>query len=85
MIRHIQGALNYTRKKVYAFYIVDAECKYAKELTKESLCQQLEYETIQPNDIEKAAILDAFYGFTTWQDIKAVIPNVVFKEKHEIN
>ena len=26
LIRHIQGALNYTNKKVYAFYIVDKGC-----------------------------------------------------------
>lgn len=84
IIRHIQGALNYTDKKVYAFYIVDADCKYTKDLTQESLRQQLEYETIQPDDVEKKKIIESFYGFTTWQSIKSVIPNVIFKEKNDI-
>lgn len=34
---------------------------------------------------EKKAILDSFYGYTTWQEIKAMIPEVVFKGKHEID
>ena len=34
---------------------------------------------------EKKAILDSFYGYTTWQEIKETIPAVVFKGKHEID
>lgn len=84
MIRHIQGALNYTNKKVYAFYIVDANCGYTDDLTTESLQRQLECETIQPSKEEKQKILGSFYGFTTWQEIKNKIPQCIFKEKSEI-
>lgn len=84
MIRHIQGALNYTNKRVYAFYIVDAECGYINDLSKESFINQLNQETIQPDDAEKVNIVNAYCGYTTWQDIKKVIPNVIFKEKTEI-
>ena len=84
MVRHIQGALNYTDKKVYAFYIVDAECKYKADLNKESFARQLELETIQPNDIEKEKIANAFYGYTTWQAIREKLPEIVFKSKKEI-
>lgn len=84
MVRHIQGALNYTNKKVYAFYIVDAECKYTKDLSKESFARQLELETIQPDDVEKEKISDAFYGYTTWQAITEKLPQIVFKSKKDI-
>jgi hypothetical protein len=84
MIRHIQGALNYTNKKVYAFYIVDANCGYTNELTKESFCNQLNLETIPLGEIEKIAIAESYFGYATWQDIKTILPNVIFKEKSEI-
>ena len=84
MIRHIQGALNLGSKKVYAFYIVDEDCGYESQLTKESLATQLEMETIKIPSSEKAAILNAFYGYTTWQKIKNAISCVDFKEKEEI-
>lgn len=84
MIRHIQGGLNYTKKRIYAFYIVDKDCGYTQDLTKESLKHQLELETIKINDEEKAMILSSFYGFTTWQDIKERLPSVVFLDKKEI-
>jgi hypothetical protein len=84
MIRHIQGALNATKKKVYAFYIVDAECGYTTDLTKATFAQQLEMETIKIPAAEKAQIMEAFCGYTTWQDIQKVIPNVNFKKKEEI-
>ena len=85
MIRHIQGALNYTNKKVYAFYIVDAGCGYTEDLNKESFVRQLELETIQPEDIEKEKISNAFYGYTTWQAIQEKLPQIVFLSKSEIN
>lgn len=84
IVRHIQGAMNYTKKKVFAFYIVDENCGYTKDLTKESLKAQLDLETIQPTDDEKAAIQEAFYGYTTWQDIARILPQVVFKDKKTI-
>ena len=84
MVRHIQGVLNYTNKKVYAFYIVDAECGYTEDLNKESFVRQLELETIQPDDIEKEKISNAFYGYTTWQAIHNKLPQIVFQSKNEI-
>ena len=84
MVRHIQGALNYTDKKVYAFYIVDDECGYTEDLNKESFAKQLELETIQLDDIEKEKISNAFYGYTTWQAINKKLPQIVFQSKNEI-
>lgn len=84
MIRHIQGALNYSNKKVYAFYIVDAKCGYTEALNKESFNRQLELETIQPDDIEKGKISNAFYGYTTWQAIHEKLPQIVFQSKNDI-
>ncbi len=84
MTRHIQGALNYTNKKVYAFYIVDKECGYLADLTREAFKEQLSKETIDIDDFEKEKIMDAFRGYTTWQDIEAVIPGIHFKTKEEI-
>ena len=84
MIRHIQGTLNYTQKKVYAFYIVDADCGYTNDLSKESFRQQLADETIQPDNSEKVAIVNAFYGFTTWQAIHEILPQINFPDKNAI-
>lgn len=84
MIRHIQGALNYTTKKVYAFYIADKECSYLKELEKEKINEHLKKETIELDDLEKGKIRGAFRGYTTWQDIEAVASGIKFKTKEEI-
>ena len=81
MVRHVQGALNYTHKKVYAFYIVDKDCGYLEDLSKESFSKQLELETIKLTDSEKTKILEAFVGFTTWQDIHEVLPQIIFQDK----
>lgn len=85
MIRHIQGALNYKGKKVYAFYIVDANCGYISDLTKVSFRNQLDIETIRLEEAEKDAISDAFYGYTTWQDINKLLPQIKFLEKSNIS
>ena len=84
MIRHIQGALNDTGKKVYGFYIVDENCKYRDELKKECFRKQLETETIRIPDSEKEKIFDSFYGYTTWQEIEKQIEGVSFKRKEDI-
>lgn len=83
MIRHIQGALNVTDKKVYAFYIVDENCNYRDDLTKPAMKSQLEKETIVPRD--PAKILDSFYGFTTWQELERMIPSLRFFSKEELD
>lgn len=84
MVRHIQGALNYSNKKVYAFYIVDEECGYLNDLEKTAFEKQLSQETITLSDCEKAEILNSFYGYTTWQEIEMVIPSVHFEKKENI-
>lgn len=85
MIRHIEGALNYSNKKVYAFYLVDKDCGYLNDLTKEALATQIDEETIKILDNDKKLILDSFYGYITWQDINKVFPDIKFKTKEEIN
>ena len=84
MIRHIQGALNHTDKKVYAFYIVEKGCGYEEDLTKDRLAEQLETETIRIPDSEKEKILASFCGYTTWQEIEKQIKGVSFKRKEDI-
>ena len=84
MVRHIQGALNYTNKKVYAFYIVDRGCGYEADLSRAAFASQLELETINIPEDEKEQIINAFCGYTTWQNIKNLIPFVDFKSKEEI-
>lgn len=32
----------------------------------------------------KRAIAESYLGYATWQDIKTILPNVIFKEKSEI-
>lgn len=85
MLRHIQGALNYSDKRVIAFYIVDAECKYLKDLTKEAFATSLEKEAIPISPEERSRIVDSFYGFTTWQEIKKCVSDVPFLSKEEID
>ena len=84
MVRHIQGALQYTSKKVYAFYIVDSECGYTNDLTRASFMAQLDRETIPLDDMEKAQVANAFCGYTTWQEIQAKLPQIVFLAKKDI-
>ena len=83
MIRHIQGALNYTDKKVYAFYIVDEGCGYEEKLKIDNFPNLVEDETIEIEKPEK--IIEAYKGYITWQQIKEIIPNVEFKTKEEID
>lgn len=85
MIRHIQGALQATDKKIYAFYIVDEDCGYRDQLTRSALKVQLETETVKLNQTEKERILSSFYGYTTWQKIKEKIPSVQFLSQYEID
>ena len=82
MIRHIQGALNSTDKKVYAFYIVDAKCDYVEDLTETAFQSQLEKETIRSQ--EAADILSSFYGYTTWQELEKAINGLTFLSKDQI-
>ena len=85
MIRHIQAAIHYTNKKVYAFYIVDANSRYLNELTKDAFMDQMKKETIKMNDEIVQRTYDSFYGFTTWQKIKEVIPEIQFFTKEELD
>lgn len=83
MIRHIQGALNITDKRVYAFYIVDADCAYRDALTPEALREQIALETVTPERREE--ILASFCGYTTWQGLKSLIPSLSFMRRDEID
>ncbi len=85
MIRHIQATLNYTDKKVFAFYIVDEKCGYLEDLTKDALRKQLERETIQDDENNKENILNSFYGYITWQQAKEVLPSIKFLSKRDID
>ena len=69
MIRHIQGALNYSDKKVYGFYIVDENCNYKNELTEDCFKKQLETETIRIPDSEKEKILASFCQYNIQQTL----------------
>jgi hypothetical protein len=50
----------------------------------DAFATQLEKETIKIPGEEKEQIIHAFCGYTTWQDIKNVLPAVDFKTKAEI-
>lgn len=83
MIRHIQGALNSTKKKVYAFYVVDADCGYTHDLDETALASHIKEETIKPLETEK--IISAFYGYTTWQELEGKIKGLRFLTKKQID
>ena len=83
MARHIQGVINYTNKKVYAFYIVDKDCGYLNDLTEKAFKEQIKTETIKPKRIDD--IISSFYGYTTWQDLEKAISNLNFLTKAQID
>ena len=85
MIRHIQATLNYSSKKIYAFYLVDEECGYLDDLTKESFEKQLDKETITLSFDNKKRIKEDFYGYSTWQDIENIFPSIRFLSRKEID
>lgn len=87
MVRHIQGALNYTDKKIIAFYIVDENCGYIEDLTKAAFDAQIKMETIELSNGDAAKISSSYYGYTTWQDLirNNRLPGLKFKSKKEID
>lgn len=72
IIRHIENALNYCkrRKKVIAFYIIEEKCGYEEKCSLNHFQQELENETIKKTQITKHKIIDSFYGYTTWQKLE---------------
>lgn len=72
MVRHIENAIDYCngQKKVIAFYIVEEGCGYENECTPEGFAEDLKNETIKKSDALNKAIIDSFYGYTTWQAVK---------------
>ncbi len=85
MVRHIQGALNQNKnKKIYAFYIVDENCGYLDQLTKEAFEKQVDKETISLGYNEKNDVISSYCGYTTWQELAKVI-DVKFLTKDEID
>lgn len=85
MIRHIQAAINYSNKKVYAFYLVDKDCGYLGDLTKDEFKKQLSMETVKLSEKDKKGIEESFYGYITWQDINDLFPEIKFLSKEEID
>ena len=85
MIRHIQGAMQISAKKLIAFYIVDENCRYTDLLDRNALKKQMEKETIPLSSDEQNAILSCFYGYTTWQALQKRIPEISFPEKQHID
>lgn len=72
MIRHLENALNYDKtgnKKIIAFYIIEEGCAYTNKCNSKTMKKELIEETIFINQKLKKAILDSFYGYTTWQAI----------------
>lgn len=84
MIRHIQGALNYTDKRIIALYLVDENCGYLHDVTKEGFEKQMNSESIALTDEEKAKYRSCFYGYLTWQQIEKSF-GILFPTKQEID
>lgn len=85
MVRHIQGAINVSDKRVFAFYIVDAACGYIEDLTEIAFAKQLELETIPLSDTEKKRIVSCYHGYITWQAVQHTMPAVQFQNKVQID
>ena len=89
MIRHIQGALNVfanASKKIYAFYIVDEEISksYQAQLSIKAFEKHLNSETIAVSPAESERILNAYYGFITWQQLETVL-GIKFKTTDDVD
>ena len=71
MVRHIENALEYCKgkKTIIGFYIIEDSCRYEDHCSKVSFKEDLEKETIKKDDNLKSAIINSFYGYTTWQKI----------------
>lgn len=54
------------------------------EKDQNAFAAQLEQETIRLDDDEKKRIADAYCGFTTWQKIQKLLPQIVFADKADI-
>ena len=82
MARHIENALYYcdNKKKFIGFYIIEDTCKYKDHCTREYFRNCLELETIQKNKVQKSAIANCFYSYTSWQEISNKL-NIVYPKK----
>ena len=71
MVRHIENALVYCKgkKTVIGFYVIEDTCGYEGHCSKAFFKEYLEKETIKKDDNLKSAIINSFYGYTTWQEI----------------
>lgn len=71
MVRHIENAIAHSKgkKPVIAFYIVDEGCGYENKCLPDGLAEDLKKETIQKSEATNNAIIDSFYGYTTWQAV----------------
>lgn len=71
MVRHIENAIAHSKgkKPVIAFYIVEEGCGYENKCLPDGLAEDLKKETIQKSEATNNAIIDSFYGYTTWQAV----------------
>lgn len=71
MVRHIENALHHCNnaKQVIAFYVVEENCGYENHCVKEYIEKEIDAETIEKSHALKKAILDSFYGYTTWEKL----------------
>lgn len=84
MIRHIQGALNYSNKKIIALYLVDENCGYLDDVSKEGFVKQMNNESIALTKEEKNKYQSCFYGYLPWQQIESSL-DIHFPTKEEID
>lgn len=92
MVRHIQAALNYLshspnpNRPLIAFYIVDVQLLgKMDDLTGEDFKRKLSQEVIKPTDEEAARIIASYRGYTTWQAVSRLWPEIHFQSKEEID
>lgn len=71
MVRHIENAIAHSKgkKPVIAFYIVEEGCGYENKCLPDGLAEDLKKETIRKSEATNNAIIDSFYGYTTWQAV----------------
>lgn len=79
MVRHIENALEYCKdqKRVIGFYVIEDTCGYEDHCSIEYFKECLEKETIKKDNKLKSAIINSFYGYTTWQEISNML-RIVF-------
>lgn len=81
MVRHIENALHYCNKakRIIAFYVIEENCGYEEHCIKDYLAKEIDDETIEKSQELKNAILNSFYGYTTWKKLSDIL-NITFPD-----